>query len=226
MSGITEGLSAHGREAGWAGTFTCCGPCGRKRLVAAEFSKAQITKKQKDEAAEIKCKQCVEAAQQAERDAAKKKAEAAAPKDCGPVDAATAANKSEAVIDVTDAAPTVPELHECASCKKSLAADKFNRTQLVQKGPGKQRCRECVEKAEASTAGAAKEKQDAGIEEARKALKQAEIGGNAAATLVAASKLAALEGEKVTGLKPVVLGKGRGRGRGGGGSWRGRSGGK
>ena len=116
-------------------------------------------------------------------------------------------------------------MHECASCKKSLAAEKFNRTQLVQKGPGKQRCRECVEKAEASTAGAAKEKQDAGIEEARKALKQAEIGGNAAATLVAASKLAALEGEKVTGLKPVVLGKGRGRGRGGG-SWRGRSGGK
>ena len=40
--------------------------------------------------------------------------------------------------------------------------------------------------------------------------------------LKASATLAALEGEKVTGLKPVVLGKG-GRGRGGG-SWRGRSG--
>ena len=52
------------------------------------------------------------------------------------------------------------------------------------------------------------------------AARKAEAVGTAAARLAAASKVAALEGERVTGLKPVVLGRG-GRGRG---SWRGRGG--
>ena len=80
-----------------------------------------------------------------------------------------------------------------------------------------------VEKSEASNASATTEKKEAALEEARKALQQAEIGGNSVAVLKASAHLAALEGEKVTGLKPVVLGKG-GRERGGGGSWRGRAG--
>ena len=93
----------------------------------------------------------------------------------------------------------------------------------LSKGAGKQRCRKCVEAAEAAAAGAGAAKQAAAIEEARRALQQAEIGGAAAVTAAAASRLAALEAEKVTGLKPVVLGRGgRGRGRGGGGSWRAR----
>ena len=109
---------------------------------------------------------------------------------------------------------------ECAACKRQLGADAYNRTQLS-KGAGKQRCRECVEAAEKSAASASNEKKEAALEEARKALAAAELSGNAAQVLKASSTLSALEGEKVTGLKPMVLGRGRGRGRGGGGSWRG-----
>ena len=76
-----------------------------------------------------------------------------------------------------------------------------------------------VEAAEKSAASASNEKKEAALEEARKALAAAELSGNAAQLLKASSTLSALEGEKVTGLKPMVLGRGRGRGRGG--SWRG-----
>ena len=67
MSAQQAALAAHGRDAGWAGSFECSGPCRRKRLVAAEFSKKQIEKRQKDEGAPLKCKQCVEAAAAEER---------------------------------------------------------------------------------------------------------------------------------------------------------------
>ena len=98
------------------------------------------------------------------------------------------------------------------------------RARRLSKGAGKQRCRECVEAAEQAASGQGAANQAAAIEEARRALQQAEIGGSAAATAGAAARLAALEAQKVTGLKPVVLGRGgRGRGRGGG-SWRGRGG--
>ena len=70
----------------------------------------------------------------------------------------------------------------------------------------------------AQAAGASTAAKDAAIEEARKALAAAELSGNSAQVLKTSSHLAALEGEKVTGLKPIVLGRGRGRG---GGSWRG-----
>ena len=108
------------------------------------------------------------------------------------------------------------EEHECSACAKKQVASAFNRTQLS-KGPGKQRCRACVEAAEADASKAGGAKLDADIEAARKALQQAEISGNAAEKLKTSSKLAALEGQKVTGLKPVILGRGRGRGRGRGG---------
>ncbi len=92
----------------------------------------------------------------------------------------------------------------------------------LSKGAGKQRCRECVEASEQAASSQGAVNQAAKIEEARRALQQAEIGGSAAATAGAAARLAALEAEKVTGLKPVILGRGgRGRGRG---SWRGRGG--
>ena len=116
---------------------------------------------------------------------------------------------------MSDGAATT--LLTCSSCKKGLAATAFNRTQLA-KGPEKQRCRDCVEAAEAQAAGASTAAKDAAIEEARKALAAAELSGNSAQVLKTSSHLAALEGEKVTGLKPIVLGRGRGRG---GGSWRG-----
>lgn len=219
MSTVTSGLASHGRDASWAGSFECAGPCGRKRLVAAEFSKSQLQRRQKDDTVKIKCKQCVEAAATAERqEAAARQAErtAAAPSSVPPAAAAIDVSDSEASV-----LPAPPQTQTCSACNKALPADAFNRTQLV-KGAGKQRCRECVDKAEQASAAESTVKKDAAIEEARKALQQAEVSGDAAQKLVAASRLSALEGEKVTGLKPVVLGKG-GRGRGG---WRARGGGK
>ena len=219
-------LAQHGREAGWAGSFECSGPCGRKRLVAAEFSKKQLERRQKDPAAAVKCKQCVEAAAAEERQqAAARQAQRAASGAAVGAAATAATVASEAgapagdgsvAIDVTDG--EAPVLHECSSCARRLLGEAFNRTQLS-KGAGKMRCRECVEKSEQASASASSQKNEATIEEARAALQKAEISGSAAQTLAASSRLAALEAEKVTGLKPVVLGK---RGRGRGGSWRGR----
>ena len=204
-------LAQHGREAGWAGSFECSGPCGRKRMVAADFSKKQVERRQKDPAAAVKCKQCVEAVAAEERQqAAARQAQRAAS------EAAVPAGSGSVTVDVTDS--EAPVLHECSSCARRLGAEAFNRTQLV-KGVGKMRCRECVEKSEQASVSASSQKSESGIEEARVALQKAEISGSAAQTLAASSRLAALEAEKVTGLKPVVLGK---RGRGRGGSWRGR----
>ena len=168
--------------------------------------------KQKDESAKIKCKACVEKAQAQERAAAAEKAAAK-----------SAAAGATEVLDVSDGdAAAVKAEHDCAACGRRLGAAAFNKTQLS-KGPGKQRCRDCVEAAEKREAGANAEKKDARIEEARAALAAAEISGDPREVLKASSTLSALEGEKVTGLKPVVLGRGRGRGRG---QWRGGKGSK
>ena len=61
------------------------------------------------------------------------------------------------------------------------------------------------------------------ISAARKKVDDAKRSGNAQQILAAESELAALEAEKVTGLKPIKLSAGRGRARGrGGGRCRGR----
>jgi len=180
-------------------------------LVAAEFSKKQLEKRAREPETPVKCKQCVEAVAAEER-------KQAAARQAERITATSAAGSSAPAVDISDKGADA--LQVCTSCGRSLARDSFNRSQLV-KGAGKQRCRECVEKAEQSSASASAVKQDAAIEDARKALQAAEVTGSAAQTLAASSKLAALEAEQVTGLKPVVLGKG-GLGRGGG--WRGRSG--
>ncbi|KAJ1448518.1 hypothetical protein M885DRAFT_538873 [Pelagophyceae sp. CCMP2097] len=174
--------------ANWAGEFECC-VCKRKRLTAAEFSKKMQEKRRIDEKASVKCKRCVEAEAEAERDAAAAKAK--------PAGAAT------------------QDAYVCAACEKKLPASEFTKNQIV-KGPTKQRCSPCVAKASTEDADASAAKQADALKQAREAFKRAEAGGSVAEKLVAASKLSALEGELVTGLKPVCLGK-RGRGRGGGG---------
>ena len=70
-------------------------------------------------------------------------------------------------------------------------------------------------------ADAADAKKAAALAEAKKAVKVAEATGSAAQKLKANAQLAALEGELVTGLKPMVIGRGR-RGSGGRGRGRGR----
>ena len=110
---------------------------------------------------------------------------------------------------------------KCASCKLDLSSDSFNRNQLSKKE--KARCRACVEKAlklESENLQTSKQQK---IDAAKKKLKDAEQKGNALEISVAASELAALEAEHVTGLKPMVLGRGSGRRRGGRGAGRGRT---
>uniref|UniRef100_A0A6U1C738 Stc1 domain-containing protein n=1 Tax=Rhizochromulina marina TaxID=1034831 RepID=A0A6U1C738_9STRA len=183
--------------ASWAGDFECS-RCRRKRLIAAEFSRAQLDKARKAQGGVIPltCKRCVEADQASER-------------------AAAAAQ--------THAMPAAgeDELHECAACKERLPALRFNKNQLRKKGPGKQRCQACVEAAEASAssaAGDAKREKLAGL---RQDAKRAEAVGSAVDKAVAAAAECAAEAELVTGLKPMVLGRGRGRRRGRGSSGRG-----
>lgn len=190
--------SAQMSDPSWAGSFDCS-ECGRKRLIAADFSKKMLEKRRADEAAKLRCKTCVDAAAASERDAAAAKRAAAPPSDDGE-------------------AP----LRKCSSCQKELALSAFNRTQLG-KGEAKQRCQACVASAETAATGASRAGKDAAIEEARKKLAKVEISGTVVEKLAVANELAALEAEKVTGLKPQIMGRARfGRGRGGGGGGRGK----
>ncbi|GMH61737.1 hypothetical protein TL16_g03323 [Triparma laevis f. inornata] len=112
----------------------------------------------------------------------------------------------------TDAA----ELHECSSCKKNLAAPLFNKNQLRNKGPGKQRCIQCVASAVSAENAALEKKKDDEMDKLRAETRAAGKGGGK--SLAAACREAAGEGERVTGLKPIVLGRGgRGKWRRGGG---------
>lgn len=110
-------------------------------------------------------------------------------------------------------------LHECASCKQSLPATSFNKNQLRNKGPGKQRCQNCVSASEAKEASEAAVAQQRKLHDLRRGTAHANVTGTAADRLKAASAECAAEAELVTGLKPIVIG----RGRGGPNGWRGRS---
>ena len=191
----STGGGADGRT-DWAGNFDCS-ECGRKRLTAQDFSKAQAEKFRKDESAKITCKNCVSAKQEKER--------------------ADAAARQPAAADGDADAE-----HVCSSCNAPKPASAYTRNQLM-KGATKQRCSECVAKAEAAAtaaSGAGGEAHQEKLKEARAAAAKAEASGSAAEKLKASSQVAALEAELVTGLKPIKLGSTRGRGRGG--SWRGR----
>ena len=188
----------------WAGNFDCSGPCRRKRLVGDDFSKKMLERHRKI-GADVRCKRCVAEVEAEERRAARERAEARTKAETGSGERGEGGEKGP-----------VP----CAACRQSLPPTSYNRNQLA-KGSGKARCRVCVEKAvndEAASAGEAKKKR---LEDAQKAVRDAERKGDLKAKLAAESVLSALEAEKVTGLAPVKLGRGRGRG-GRWGSGRGR----
>mmetsp|Transcript_22342 Transcript_22342/g.68011 ORF Transcript_22342/g.68011 Transcript_22342/m.68011 type:complete len:186 (-) Transcript_22342:219-776(-) len=170
----------------WAGNFECS-VCRQKRLTAASFSKRMIERHRSHDA-KLTCKQCVEAAAATERAAATAKVEAE---------------------DGTGAVEAV-----CSACGVSKPASRFTRAQ-IQKGEGKQRCTDCVATAEASASSKADKKWEIQYQEAKEVARKAEATGTTAEKLQAHNRVAALEAQKVTGLKPVVLGK---RGRG---TWRG-----
>jgi hypothetical protein len=81
----------------------------------------------------------------------------------------------------------------------------YNRNQWS-KGPGKSRCRSCVETAvEAEATQHDQGKADA-IKQARADLEKAEqTPANTLGVVKAAAKLSALEAELVTGLKPKII---------------------
>mmetsp|Transcript_25961 Transcript_25961/g.55833 ORF Transcript_25961/g.55833 Transcript_25961/m.55833 type:complete len:198 (+) Transcript_25961:195-788(+) len=184
----------------WAGTFDC-GTCRRKRLMGEEFSKKALERHRQDAGSPLKCKQCVAAAEQAERE--------------------KAAVRRKNTADNNDESDD--ETRKCAGkCSRVLSKSAFNRNQWS-KGDGKCRCRECVEQSVQEESAQQSKSKDDKIAAARKKVKDANATGNAHKIVVAESELAALEAEQVTGLKPVKLSAGRGgRGRSKFGGGRGR----
>ncbi|KAL7545181.1 hypothetical protein ACHAWF_008536 [Thalassiosira exigua] len=169
----------------WAGTFDC-GTCGRKRLMGEEFSKKALERHRKN-GLPLKCKQCVSAAEQDEREKA-----------CSRRDAANNDNN---------------ETRKCAGkCNKMLSQSAFNRNQWS-KGEGKSRCRVCVEQSIKDESTHQTKSKEEKLITARKNVKDAKATGDAQRIIAAESELSALEAERVTGLKPVKLSStGRGRG--------------
>lgn len=101
----------------------------------------------------------------------------------------------------------------CVICTQDLEYGAYNKNQW-NKGEGKSKCRSCVEKALTEEASQQKASKEGKLLEARRQVKLATESGDQQAILKAESVLAALEAEKVTGLKPVRMGRGRGRGGG------------
>ncbi|KAG1678613.1 hypothetical protein FOA52_012620 [Chlamydomonas sp. UWO 241] len=116
-------------------------------------------------------------------------------------------------------------MHACSGCAKELAAAAFSSKQLA-KGAGKQRCRACIDTAEAAEGGAVDGRREKELADAAAALRIAEASGDTIAVLKASSLLSALEAEAVTGMRPKVIGRGRGGSSGGRGRLPGRTGGR
>jgi hypothetical protein len=145
----------------------------------------------------LKCKKCVSEAEAKERLAATMKA-------------------GDATHSNTNDGKNENETRNCTSCDKILPFSAFNKNQW-NKGEGKSRCRQCVEKSILLEEEKSKELKTAKIEEAKAKVEAAEASGNALQKVQARAELAALEAEHVTGLKPVSGKRGRGRGGRGGG---------
>jgi hypothetical protein len=175
----------------WAGDFDCS-VCRRKRLIGAEFSKAQLTKYRSDPTFKLKCKKCVDEM------AEKEKQQANATK---PVDEKSSPDPVGA--DTNNNAALV----ECSACLKMLEESAFNKNQR-KKGPGKQRCLKCVEVSEAAKEASAAGNQEEKLAQLREKTKEAEKTGDKLLIAKAAAAECAAEAELVTGLKPVVLGRG------------------
>ena len=180
----------------FVGEYTCTGPCGGKRLIADKFSKKSLTNF-KEHGKPLRCKQCVEEALRQEQNVG--------------VGVDVSDDKKQANTEEID--------HPCSSCKQLLSSSHFNRNQL-NKGEGKQRCKQCVHSAETAAAQAIAEDRAIKILEAEDRLRLAEASKNTADILAASSALASLEAQAVTGVQSKRGGGGRGRsggkGRGGG----------
>jgi hypothetical protein len=137
----------------------------------------------------LKCKTCVATAEAQEREAA----------------AARRKEKAQSQSSSAEAATEDDEKRECTACQQELSLSAYNRNQWS-KGPGKSRCRSCVEAAvEAEATQHDQSKTDA-IKQARADLEKAEqTPADTLGVVKAAAKLSALEAELVTGLKPKII---------------------
>lgn len=194
----------------WAGNFDCT-VCRRKRLMAEEFSKSSLDKYRKTGQA-LRCKDCTAKQEQEKRALARGKTG----------EERTTASSSTVTAD--DDRNEKDEKRTCAGpCHKNLTQDSYNRNQWS-KPEGKGRCRDCVERSIQEDSAQQKNSKDDKIEKARKKVQDLTLSKTATAQQIVAaeSELAAVEAEKVTGLKPIRLGgrgggnrrSGRGHGRG------------
>ena len=147
----------------------------------------------------LKCKQCTSTQEASERLAAASKA---------------ASNNIKASEDPIT----------CTSCKQSLPIANFNKSQLSKRD--NVRCRICVEKSIQDEEQSRKASKQSEIEEVKQKIREADAKGNVKEKMKYESQLSALEAEHVTGLKPVVMGRGRGRSSLRGGRGKGRARGK
>lgn len=140
----------------------------------------------------MKCKQCVQAAEKAEREAAAQR---------------RANNPQQTPQTSTIESST----RVCARCQTNRNQDEFHKNQW-NKGPGVSKCRSCVEATLEEEKVQQQQSKDSKLTAARQRLAAATTP---AERVAAESQIAALEAQKVTGLQPVRLGRGgRGRGRG------------
>ena len=184
------GVRSGGDPTQWHGAFDCSA-CGRKRLPAVEFSQNMANKARKDPSAQIRCK--------ARRPRRRR--------------SARSRRRRRSFASLRTA---IPSRRTSARRARRSSPRTPSRAQLNNKGPGKQRCRECCDAAEAEASASASASVDQRLAVARAASKKAEAT-DAPDKLAVFAREAALEAELVTGLKPQRVG-GRGRGRGGRGS--------
>jgi hypothetical protein len=170
----------------WAGNYDCS-ICRRKRLTASAFSRKQLEKHKHDEAAALKCKDCVASEGEKERQQA-----------------------AAATIGAQDPS-SEGELFKCGVCSRKLHKSSFSKTQ-IQRSPEERKCVECTSKLEAEADLAARAKR---TEKLAKAQSETTFADEPRSKLAALSAESAAEAELVTGLKPIRLGR-RGRGRGSG----------
>jgi hypothetical protein len=187
----------------WAGVFACS-LCRRKRLTAESFSGKQIDNFRKKNTP-LKCKACV-----AEMEA-KTSATAAAARALKSAATEADANGEKVSAEGED------DTKVCTLCSQSLPLKNFSRTQQRSATP---KCIDCTTKFENEQKNASEALKQDKLIAASKRVAEANKTSNVFEKMAANAELAALEAEKVTGLKPKVLNskgmRGRGRGHRGG----------
>ena len=148
--------------------------------MGSEFSRKALDLYRKS-AKPLRCKSCIEKAQEAERESASRRA-----------------------LSETGKAVQEAVLLKCSACSEERPQDAYNKTQL-RKPENNRRCRECVAQAEATEKAALALSKAEKLAAAERRVAEADMGGSAAEKLKAAAALSALQAETVTGLKPTKL---------------------